>query len=345
MKLYGGIDLHSNNCVIAIVNGNGEKLLTKRLDNDLTVIQSFLKPYKNDLTGLVVESTFNWYWLVDALMEDGFQMHLANPSAIQQYSGLKHADDKTDARWLAEMLRLDVLPEGYIYPKEMRSVRDLMRKRMDIVQQSTKNLLSIQSCYMRHLGYKPSSNKIKQMAQCFEETNIDDINQTFSSAHTSTAVYSNLALLRCAQQQIKHIESQVLKQVSLSPEFRLLTSIDGIGKVLALTIMLETGTIERFASAGNFASYCRCVNGSRTSNGKKKGSTNIKNGNRYLAWAFIEAANFAMRYNPAIKKYYQRKLARTNRNIALKTVAHKLARACYHVLKSNVAFEDNKAFS
>ncbi|MFY8325691.1 IS110 family transposase [Pseudoalteromonas sp. ZZD1] len=118
-----------------------------------------LSPYKDNLKGLVVESTFNWYWLVDALMDEGFKLYLANPAAIQQYSGLKHADDHSDARWLAEMLRLNILPEGYIYPRELRAVRDLMRKRMDIVQQSTKNLLSVQSCYMRHLGYKLSSNK------------------------------------------------------------------------------------------------------------------------------------------------------------------------------------------
>ena len=164
MKLYGGIDLHSNNSVIAIINEEGETLTVKRLNNDMSVILSFLTPYKYKLAGLVVESTFNWYWLVDALMDAEFKLHLANPAAIQQYSGLKHADDHSDARWLAEMLRLNILPEGYIYPRELRAVRDLMRKRMDIVQQSTKNLLSVQSCYMRHLGYKLSSNKIKQMA-------------------------------------------------------------------------------------------------------------------------------------------------------------------------------------
>ncbi len=108
--------------------------------------------------------------------------------------------------------------------------------------------------------------------------------------------------------------------------------------------MLETGDISRFKKVGQYASYCRCVNGARYSNGKKKSNTNTKNGNKYLAWAFIEAANFAIRYNDTVKRYYQRKLAKTNVVIAKKTVAHKLARACFYVLRDQVEFDVNKAF-
>ena len=96
MKLYGGIDLYSKNFVVAIINEQGETLTVKRLNNDMSVILSFLSPYKDNLKELVVESTFNWYWLVDALMDAEFKLHLANPAAIQQYSGLKYADDHSD---------------------------------------------------------------------------------------------------------------------------------------------------------------------------------------------------------------------------------------------------------
>lgn len=162
--------------------------------------------------------------------------------------------------------------------------------------------------------------------------NVEQVHIDFSLANTALSVISNLSLIRCAQQQINAIEGTI-KKTSLSSEFINLTSIDGIGNTLVLTIMLETGTIKRFDSPGNFSSYCRCVKGAKYSNGKKKGATNQKNGNRYLAWAFTEAANFAIRYNPTIRKNYQRKLGKTNQIIAIKTVAHKLARACYHILK------------
>jgi transposase len=345
MKLYGGIDLHSNNSVIAIVDQDGNTLINKRLANDITAILSFLSPYKDKLSGLVVESTFNWYWLVDALSDEGYKMHLANPAAIQQYSGLKHADDYSDARWLAEMLRLNILPEGYIFPRELRAVRDLMRKRMDITQQLTKNLLSVQSSYMRHLGYKLSSNKIKQISITKRGINSEQVHKDFADIHTALSVIANLTLIRCAREQINTIEHAILAQVSLKPEFKNLISIDGIGNVLALTIMLEVGTMKRFNSPGNFSSYCRCVKGARYSNGKVKNTTNSKNGNRYLAWAFTEAAHFAIRYNATIKKYYQRKLAKTNNIVAIKAVAHKLARACFYVLKDGVPFDENKTFA
>jgi transposase len=337
MKLYGGIDLHSNNSVFSIKDETGNVIVRRKLPNDIKQILLFLTPFKQQLTGLVVESTFNWYWLVDALIEANYSVHLANTAAIQQYSGLKYADDNSDADWLAEMLRLGVLPEGYIYPKEERTVRDLMRKRMQLVQQATLNLLSIQGLYMRHLSYKMSNNKIKQLIP-------EEIMTHFPSVNTAQATICNLAVMKCLKEQIKLLEKTVLAQVQLKPDFKELSSIDGIGNILALTIMLETVDIKRFNKVGNYASYCRCVSGARYSNGKKKGKTNSKNGNKYLAWAFVEVANFAIRYNKTVKSYYQRKLAKTNQTVAIKTVAHKLARACFYVLRDKVPFEAEKAF-
>ena len=117
MSLYGGIDLHANNSVIMLINEQDEVIYQKRLPNDLPTILGQLAPYHTEMKGLVVESTYNWYWLVDGLMEADYQVHLANPAAIQQYNGLKYTDDHSDARWLAHLLRLGVLPEGYIgYP-------------------------------------------------------------------------------------------------------------------------------------------------------------------------------------------------------------------------------------
>lgn len=337
MKLYGGIDLHSNNVVIVVLDEQGVIKARKRINNELHQILLFLSSFKSNLVGLVVESTFNWYWLVDGLMEADHQVHLANTTAIQQYSGLKHVDDNSDAQWLAEMLRLGILPEGYIYPKGQRAARDLMRKRMQLVQQSTSNLLSIQGLYQRHLSYKLSNNKIKQLSH-------EQVARDFSAPNVVLAVNSNLAVMHCLKGHIKGIEKTLLAQVKLAPEFQRLTSMDGIGDILALTIMLETGDMKRFKKVGDYASYCRCIKGAKYSNGKKKGNTNAKNGNRYLAWATVEAANFAIRYNQTIKRYYQRKAAKTNQIIAIKTVAHKLARACFYVLRDQVPFEVGKAF-
>ena len=128
MELYGGIDLHSSNNHLGIINKENKRVFKRKLRNEPELVLKTLEPYQKELVGIVVESTFNWYWLVDLLMDEGYRVYLANPSAIKKYEGLKHSDDDHDAFWLAHMLRLGILPQGYIYPKDQRPVRDLLRK-------------------------------------------------------------------------------------------------------------------------------------------------------------------------------------------------------------------------
>ena len=152
-------------------------------------------------------------------------------------------------------------------------------------------------------------------------------------------------MLVCFSEQIEALERTVFVRGRKMPEFEALQTVPGIGKILGLTITLETGNLERFPSVGNYTSYCRCVTSQKLSNGKRKGQGNKKNGNRYLAWAFGEAAHFAIRFNPGIRRYYQRKATRTKVMVALKAVAHKLARASYYVMRDQVPFEVAKSFS
>src|SRR6266481_6226951 len=337
MKLYGAIDLHSNNNVTVLIDEQDRVVYEKRLPNNLALIAQQLSGYQDRLQGIVVESTFNWYWLVDGLMDQGHRVHLANTAAIQQYEGLKHTDDKSDARWLAHILRLGVLPEGYIYPKEERAVRDLLRKRGQMVRQRTANLLSIQNLITRNTGSSIRSNRIKTL-------DAEAVDALLPNEDLALAVKANLAMIQCANKQIDVLERTVTDRIKLRAEFSFLKTVAGIGQILALTIMLETGEIKRFSTVGDYASYCRCVGSQKLSNGKKKGSGNTKNGNKYLAWAFVEAAHFAVRYNPCIKRFYQRKHAKTNTVVATKAVAHKLARACFYILRDQVPFDVTKAF-
>ena len=297
-----------------------------------------LSVYQSSLQGIVVESTYNWYWLVDGLMERGHKVHLANTAAIQQYEGLKYTDDNSDARWLAHILRLGVLPQGYIYPKEERAVRDLLRKRSQLVHHRTAHLLSIQNLVTRNTGSSISANRIKAL----DDPQVDEL---LPNEDLALAVKANLAVMCTADKQTQILERTVTERVKLRPQFSFLKTVPGIGQILALTIMLETGDIRRFPSVGNYASYCRCVGSQKISNGKRKGSGNTKNGNKYLAWAFIEAANFAVRYQPRIKSFYQKKKAKSHGVLAIKAVAHKLCRACYYIIKDRVVFDVTKAFA
>jgi len=338
MKLYAAIDLHSNNNVTVVIDEQDEVIYQKRLPNELPTIVQQLSGYQSSLQGIVVESTHNWYWLVDGLMEKGHKVHPANTAAIQQYEGLKYTDDNSDARWLAHILRLGVLPQGYIYPKEERAVRDLLRKRSQLVHHRTAHLLSIQNLVTRNTGSSISANRIKGL----DDQQIDEL---LPNGDLALAVKANLSVMCSANEQTQILERTVTERVKLRPEFSFLKTVPGIGQILALTIMLETGDIGRFAGVGNFASYCRCVGSQKISNGKRKGSGNAKNGNKYLAWAFVEAANFAIRYQPRIKSFYQRKKAKSHGVLAIKAVAHKLCRACYYIMKDRVAFDVTKAFA
>ena len=185
---------------------------------------------------------------------------------------------------------------------------------------------------------------VRLNSQAIKKLTVEKVEQDFNDMNVQLAIQSNLTILQCLTKQIKTIERALLKQLKLDDRYTKITSIDGIGIILGLTIILETGEISRFNKVGDYASYCRLVSGGRFSNGKKKGKTNTKNGNKYLCWAFIEAANFAIRYNETVKKYYQRKLEKTNATIAKKTVAHKLARACFYVLRDDLEFDVDKAF-
>jgi transposase len=337
MKLYMAIDLHSTNNYVAAVSEDGKPIMNKRLRNNPGIILETLAPYKDEVARLAVESTYNWYWLVDLLMSEGYRVHLANPTAIRKYSGLKYADDRHDARWLAELLRLGVLPEGYIYPKEQRPLRDLLRKRQQLVRLRTSMMLSLQNLVTRHHGVKLGGSVLKRLGNPLEG---------YLEAHDDLKLAGTVSkqVIDYLTERIAALESHILKQVKEHEAYRHLMTIPGVGKILAMTIVLETGPVSRFAKVGRYASYCRKVQSLWLSNEKAKGKGNEKSGNKYLAWAFSEAAEIARRYDPACQAFYERKRRQSNRMVAHNALAHKLARAAYHVLRDNVAFEATKLF-
>lgn len=338
MRLYVGDDLHANNNFLALVDRKGKRVHQKKLPNDLSVILQFLKPIQRDIVGIVVESTFNWYWLVDGLMEAGYKVHLANPSAIQQYSGLKHVDDKHDAFWLGEMLRLGILPEGYIYPKEERPIRDLLRKRRHLVKLRTSLMISLQNIISRNCGVPFRVNEMK----CLKEDRVSPLLE--GNEDLALAGKASKETIDHLTRQVHRIEAAIVQRVELKESYRYLLTLPGVGKILALTIMLETGPIARFAQVGDYASYCRKVPSRWTSNEKTKGQGNQKNGNKYLAWAFSEAAEFARRYDAQARAYYTRKMRKTNFMVAHSALAHKLARAAYYLMRDQIPFIPEKLF-
>jgi transposase len=217
-------------------------------------------------------------------------------------------------------------------------VRDLARKRMQLVRSRTSHILAIENIAARQQGIRINSNQVKRLSA-------DAVDQMGFPTDVGLAIKSNLAVVITLSEQIDLLERRLQEDMNERPEYDLLTGIPGIGRILAAIILLETGPIGRFASVGNFASYARCVDSQHMSNGKKKGEGNTRNGNKYLSWAFIEAAYYAQRFCTEAKRFYGRKKAKTNTAVATKALAHKLARACYHMLKEQKPFDAGRCFA
>ena len=336
-KLIAGLDLHSNNVMIGVINQDGKRVAHRKLNCDLSEVVAFLKPLKGQLQSMAVESTFNWYWLVDGLRAQGYAIDLANPAKIEQYSGIKHVDDQDDAFHLADLQRLNILPKAHVYNPELRPVRDLLRRRTSLVHQRTALLLSFKSLYARTTGQALALNDVKKL-----------------EPKEASRLYEHPANQLIAQVQSEHIgaldkslsriEKAVLGCTREIPMYDKLLTIPGIGRILAMTITMEVGDIKRFKSDGDFASYCRMVDARRLSNGKCKADNNQKCGNEYLSWAFVEASNFARRYDEHCRRWYDRKAAKTSKVLATKALGCKLAKAAWHVMAGRCDSDAKRMF-
>lgn len=238
MSLYAAIDLHSTNSVLAVLDEHDQPVRQRRLPNELPAILKELEPFRDEVTGIVVESTYNGYWLVDGLKAHGYHVHLANTAAVPQYAGLKYSGDESDARHMAHLLRLGILPEGYIYPREDRSVRDLLRRRFQLVRMAVGLMLSVQSTWARHTGQRLSANAVRQLSGVA-------IEQAFPDPSVRFSILTHLQVWRAVEEQVRQVERWIVASRTRCKEQLALRTVPGIGLILGLTIALETGDIAR----------------------------------------------------------------------------------------------------
>lgn len=296
-----------------------------------------MEPWRESIERIAVESTYNWYWLVDGLRDAGYDTVLAHPPALCPYEGIKYTDDKSDAFFLAEMLRLGILQTGYVYDPEMRPVRDLLRRRLALVRKRTSVIVSFKSLHVRMTGKTLALSEVKRMSA-------EEGAALYSHPADQVAARLQLQLIAQLTNAINEVETQVRTGMALLPAYGLLQTLPGVGKILALTIALETGDINRFPDPGHYASYCRCVDSKRLSNQKKKGENNERCGNNYLSWAWVEAANFARRFDEGCRKFFDRKKAQTNSIVATKALACKLAKAAWHIMHESKPYDPERMF-
>lgn len=264
--LYAGADLHGNNVFLSLCDQEGNNVFRKRVKTNLEAVNAALNPYWKRIVALGVESTFNWYWFVDGLREQGRNVKLGNPAKMEQYKGIKITNDLTDADWLAEQLRLGIFPESYIYPKEIRPVRDALRRRQLFVRRRTQVLLSFGGLLERYGLDAPGARKM-------EKWTLKDIQATGLDGFVQLQLESLLDAVRESGRLAAKVEEQVLAFVKPTAQYKRAQTVPGVGTALGMLIALESGDFKRFPSAGDYASYCRAVKCECSSNGKRRAAT------------------------------------------------------------------------
>jgi transposase len=325
-QYYAGIDLSARSSWICVVDATGEKQISRKVPNDPEHICQVLEPFLPDLYA-VVESTFNWYWIVDVLEDLGADVKLAHPLYIKAIAYAKVKTDRVDAHTLAQLLRMNYIPEAFIYPREMRPSRDMVRRRHRLVSLRAALYRDLQLQLMKHNVTTFNRNAIKKLDG-------RNLRALLGHTHDRRCGVAMLHVIDALDKEIAVLDKTIQVTVRGHKPVVLLKTIPGIGKTLAPTICYEIGRIDRFASDKAFSSYCRVAPTIAQSGSVSRHGKNRKQGNRYLKWALSEAAHLAVVKYPAIREYYNGLVKKKKKRILAKAiVAHKIAIATFHVLK------------
>jgi transposase len=340
MEYYCGIDLHARDSYLCIIDEKDRIELREKVPNHLEIIVGMLDRFC-PRPAVVVEATLNWYWLIDGLQGVGFEVKLAHTLGLYMITGAKVKTDRRDAFSLARLLRLDAVPEAYIYPKDTRPIRDLLRRRRHLVSVRAAMYGFMRNVLLQHGFYGHPQGAMKR----FDE---EQILHHFEDPVLQASLQLELERIRLYTRQIRILEEMILSRVKEEPVFELLQTLPGVGKILAMTIFYEVGDVGRFRGVKQFCSYARVIPGIAQSGTVSKRGRGSKQGNANLKWAFNQAAGLAVRYNPTVRRFRQVHLARrrskARKLISLSIVAHKLATAAYYVLRDRVPFRQELMF-
>ncbi|MCG5030741.1 transposase [Mesosutterella sp. OilRF-GAM-744-9] len=277
-----------------------------------------LEPYCSVPHVATVESTYNWYGLADLFESRGWILKLADPTTVKKFKA-KFSDDRSDAEFLADRLRLNDLKTTEIIPRNARSFKDLVRLRNSLIQDRSRyaviliNMINNQCCErINRTAIVHWAEELQRSGQLPEK-----LTAALHNNCILRKVEVNLRMFTSCSEEIKRIGAAIVETARKAPQhchqyLKILQSIKGCGEVISTVVASEIHDIRRFRNAKNFVSCCRLAPTERLSNGKVKGEGNAKNGNAYLSWAFTELANLVVRFNPPAKKKFDRLLSKRN---------------------------------
>ena len=335
-KFYCGIDLHARSMYLCILDQHGETKLHSNMKAEPDNFLNAIKPYREDVV-VSAECMFAWYWLADLCAAENIPFILGHALYMKAIHGGKAKNDRIDSEKIARLLKSGMIPMSYVYPSEMRSTRDLLRRRNYLVRKRSELLTHIQitnAQYNLPAFGKKISRKIHQKG----------LAEQFDDPQVQKSISVDLELVGHYNRLLTNLERYILKiaRYHNPQDLYLLQSIYGVGKIISLVILYEVHDINRFPRVQDFASYARLVKCAKESAGKRYGSSGSKIGNVHLKWAFSEAAVLFLRKNPDAMKYKNRLASKYGKAKALSILAHRLGRAVYFMLKRGKAFDMKK---
>jgi transposase len=330
---YCGVDLHARSMYVCILDQAGQILLHRNMPAEPDAFLDAIKPYREDIV-VCAECMFSWYWLADLCTGEDIPFVLGHALYMKAIHGGKAKNDRIDSRKIAALLKAGLIPQAYVYPREMRATRDLLRRRHYLMRRRADLLAHIQNTNAQY-------NLPGFGCKIAYKTHRSGVAEQFADANVSMSVSADLELIGHYDQLMKRLELFILKHARYhDPQaLYLLRTVPGIGVILSLAILYEVHDISRFPTVGDFASYSRLVACAKESAGKRYGASGRKIGNMHLKWAFSEAAVLFLRGNPKGMKYRKRLEARYGKAKSLSILAHRLGRAVYFMLLRQRAFD------
>jgi transposase len=329
---YCGIDLHTKVMYLCIQNSNGDVVLHQNMKANPQDLTKAIKPFLENLV-IAVECMFTWYWVSDYCAANNIKFVLGHALYMKSIHGGKAKNDKVDSYKIASILRGGNFPMAYNYPSEMRATRDLLRRRMYIMQ-SRSQLLAHSQCTNYQYNLPVFEKKIKH------KCNRHLLENRFSDPSAQRNVELDIDLIDAYTKELGKVERYLIKNAKTHDyqSYMILKSFPGIGDILSLVILYEIHDIGRFKRVQDFSSYSRLIKCRAESAGKSYGSSGAKIGNANLKWAFSEAAVLYLRYNPEAKLYIEKLSKKKGKGKAISILAAKIGRTIYFMLKRKEPF-------
>ena len=339
---YIAFDSHKHYTWVRVEDEQGRKRYEGRIDHERGALQAFLSTCEPG-SPVAVETVGNWYWIVDEIEAAGMIPRLVHAGKAKLMLGAINKTDKLDAQGLNRLQRAGTLPGVWIPPAKVRDARELPRARMVVAKQRVQLKNRLRATLAKYaLSIQEVSDPFGKRGRGLLRERILKLPE-----QTRFAAEQLLEQLEAVEERLRVFEERMESVFEKTPEIERLQSLPGVGFILAVVIALEVGEVARFPSAGHLAAYAGTVPRVRASGGKVRHGRVHPDVNRYLKWAFVEAANAGVRHRKRptwqgkhVVRLYRRIRQRKGHPKAIGAVARHLAEATYWVLKREELYQD-----